>query len=75
MESYFVSQRDNIFNHVEVLIYVFDVCSREMEKDLRYYQSCLEGLLTHSPDAKVFCLIHKMDLLKDEQQSEVFAFC
>ena len=32
MENYFASQRDNIFRNVEVLIYVFDVESRELEK-------------------------------------------
>lgn len=30
MENYFASQRDNIFRNVEVLIYVFDVESREL---------------------------------------------
>ena len=45
MQQYFVSQRDNIFRNVEVLIYVFDVESRELEKDVHYYQSCLEALL------------------------------
>uniref|UniRef100_A0A8C8DCS2 Ras-related GTP-binding protein n=1 Tax=Oryzias sinensis TaxID=183150 RepID=A0A8C8DCS2_9TELE len=29
MENYFTSQRDNIFRNVEVLIYVFDVESRD----------------------------------------------
>lgn len=62
MENYFASQRDNIFRNVEVLIYVFDVESREMEKDMHYYQSCLEAIL------QVLCtfqslkiiLLHKM---------------
>jgi Ras-related GTP-binding protein A/B len=30
MENYFASQRDHIFRNVEVLIYVFDVESREV---------------------------------------------
>lgn len=71
MENYFASQRDNIFRNVEVLIYVFDVESREIEKDLRYYQSCLEAIIQNSPEAKVFCLIHKMDLLQDDQRDIV----
>ena len=50
MENYFASQRDNIFRNVEVLIYVFDVESRELEKDLHYYQSCLEAILQNSPE-------------------------
>lgn len=45
MQQYFASQRDNIFRNVEVLIYVFDVESRELERDVHYYQSCLEALL------------------------------
>ena len=71
MENYFASQRDNIFRNVEVLIYVFDVESRELEKDMHYYQSCLEAILQNSPDAQVFCLIHKMDLVQEDQRELV----
>ncbi|CAG0920843.1 unnamed protein product [Notodromas monacha] len=73
MENYFASQRDNIFKNVEVLIYVFDVESRELEKDMHYYQSCLEAILQNSPEAKVFCLIHKMDLIQEDQRDSLFA--
>lgn len=72
MESYFASQRDNIFRNVEVLIYVFDVESRELEKDMHYYQSCLEAILQNSPEAKVFCLVHKMDLVQEDQRELIF---
>ena len=71
MESYFTSQREHIFNNVEVLIYVFDVESRDLERDFAYYQSCMEGIINNSPDAKVFCLIHKMDLVQDDQKDNV----
>lgn len=71
MENYFASQRDNIFRNVEVLIYVFDVESHELEKDMHYYQSCLEAILQNSPEAKVFCLVHKMDLVQDDQRELV----
>lgn len=74
MENYFTSQRDNIFRNVEVLIYVFDVESRELEKDMHYYQSCLEAILQNSPDAKVFCLVHKMDLVQEDQRDLVRTF-
>ncbi|XP_059013209.1 ras-related GTP-binding protein B isoform X7 [Mustela lutreola] len=73
MENYFTSQRDNIFRNVEVLIYVFDVESRELEKDMHYYQSCLEAILQNSPDAKVFCLVHKMDLVQEDQRDLVIS--
>lgn len=72
MENYFASQRDNIFRNVEVLIYVFDVESRELEKDYHYYQSCLEAILQNSPEAKIFCLVHKMDLVGEDQRDVIF---
>ncbi|KAH9419486.1 ras-related GTP-binding protein A-like [Dermatophagoides pteronyssinus] len=76
MENYFASQRENIFRNVAVLIYVFDVESRELDKDIRYYQSCLEGIMEYSNDkknlTKVFCLIHKMDLISEEQRDCIF---
>lgn len=72
MENYFASQRDNIFRNVEVLIYVFDIESRELDMDLPYYQSCLEAILQYSPDAKVFCLIHKMDLVQEDKRETIF---
>ena len=73
MENYFASQRDNIFKNVAVLIYVFDVESRELEKDIHYYQSCLEAVWEHSREAKIFCLIHKMDLVQEDQRDMVFS--
>lgn len=64
MDSYLTTQRSTIFQHVGVMIYVFDVESREMGKDLEYYRDCLEGLRQHSPEAGVFLLVHKMDLVR-----------
>jgi len=64
MDSYLSSQRATIFQQVGVLIYVFDVESREMDKDLEYYRDCLEGLRQYSPDAAIFLLVHKMDLVR-----------
>ena len=72
MDQYFQSQKENIFRNVEVLIYVFDVESRELDKDMHYYQSCLEAILNYSPDAKIFCLIHKMDLVPEDQRDLIF---
>jgi Ras-related GTP-binding protein A/B len=72
MENYIASQRNHIFRDVEVMIYVFDVESREFDKDMHYYQSCLEAILQNSKDAKIFCLIHKMDLVQEEQRELIF---
>jgi Ras-related GTP-binding protein A/B len=71
MENYFASMRDHIFKNVEVLIYVFDIESRETEKDMHYYQSCLEAILANSKDAKIFCLVHKMDLIREQDRDAV----
>lgn len=74
MENYFNSQRSNIFKDVEVMVYVFDVESKDfvLKKDLNYYQTCLNAIHEYSPMAKVFCLIHKMDLLINHQRDMVF---
>ena len=72
MENYFSSQRDHIFRNVEVLIYIFDIESRETQKDINYYKQCLEALQQNSKEAKIFCLIHKMDLVPEDQRETVF---
>ena len=46
--------------------------SRELEKDIHYYQTCLESLLALSENAKVFCLVHKMDLIQEDQRDLMF---
>lgn len=71
MESYFATQRENIFRNVEVLIYVFDVESQDLKRDLVYYRNCLDAIYEHSPGAKVFCLVHKMDLIPQHKQAAV----
>ncbi|KAI8579907.1 hypothetical protein K450DRAFT_239673 [Umbelopsis ramanniana AG] len=73
MEHYFASQRGHIFKSVELLIYVFDVESRDSEKDIHYYQWCLEAILEKSPNAKIFCLLHKMDLVPLDQRDQLFS--
>lgn len=70
MESYFESQRDQIFRNVEVLIYVFDVQSNDKEKDLVTFQRCMAAIEENSKDARVFCLVHKMDLIADEDERQ-----
>ncbi|EEB05443.1 Gtr1/RagA G protein Gtr1 [Schizosaccharomyces japonicus yFS275] len=72
MENYLTAQRDHIFRNVQVLIYVFDVESREFDRDLHAFESCLEATVTNSPKARVFCLIHKMDLVQEDLRDVVF---
>lgn len=67
------SQRDQIFRNVELLIYVFDVESRESEKDLVYFQNMIQGIHENSKDATIYCLIHKMDLVEERQRERVLS--
>ena len=39
---------------------------------MHYYQNCLEAIRQSSPRAKIFCLIHKMDLVEEEQRDLIF---
>ncbi|KAH9852684.1 Gtr1/RagA G protein conserved region-domain-containing protein [Lenzites betulinus] len=64
MDSYLSIQQGTIFQHVGVMIYVFEVETRNMEKDLDYYKACLAALKRYSPNAAVFLLVHKMDLAR-----------
>lgn len=73
MDTYLESQRDHIFQNVEVLIHVFDVESNgPTPKDLKYFRNCLEAISQNSLGAKVFCLIHKMDLIPEAKREKVF---
>ncbi|KAI9830330.1 MAG: hypothetical protein M1819_005711 [Sarea resinae] len=72
MENYLASQRDHVFSNVGVLIYVFDIESREFDRDMVTYAAVVRALKEHSPNASVFCLIHKMDLVQAEYRVKLF---
>ncbi|XP_024424786.2 ras-related GTP-binding protein A-like [Desmodus rotundus] len=73
LESCVAGRRGGVFRDVAALVYVFDVGSRDLEQDVHYYQSCLEAILRSSPAASIFCLVHKMDLVQEDQRDPVFA--
>ena len=56
-----------------VLIYVFDIESREVERDLATYSAVIRALEEFSPQACVFCLVHKMDLVQNDFRGTMFA--
>ena len=68
MDNYLALQQSTIFQHVGVMIYVFEVESRNMAKDLQYYRECLAALQKYSPSAAVFLLVHKMDLARGSRE-------
>ena len=71
-ESYFERDRESIFSQVEVLIYVFDITSKDPEKDLDQFSNVLDAILKNSSDSRVFVLIHKMDMIQSEDLEFVF---
>jgi Ras-related GTP-binding protein A/B len=71
-ESYFDSQRDTIFRNVEVLIYVFDIDSGDIDNDIQLFDNVIEAMEENSPDASIFILIHKMDLVAEEDRERAF---
>ncbi|CAD1812396.1 Gtr1/RagA G protein conserved region family protein [Candida parapsilosis] len=72
MENYFTNQKDHIFKMVQVLIHVFDVESKSINKDIEIFVKSLTNLQKYSPDAKVFVLLHKMDLVQIDKRQELF---
>jgi Ras-related GTP-binding protein A/B len=72
MENYFTNQKDHIFKMVEVLIHVFDVESKEVAKDIEIFTKSLSQLREFSPNAKVFVLLHKIDLVQMDRREELF---
>ncbi|KAL3941793.1 MAG: hypothetical protein SGBAC_003909 [Bacillariaceae sp.] len=71
-ESYFERDRETIFRSVELLIYVFDIESDCPEKDFDHFSGVLEAIEENSPDARIFILVHKMDLVALEDREAIF---
>lgn len=72
MDSYLNTQRENVFSDAQVLIYVFDIESREVDRDLDIYAAVIAALKQYSPTAMVFCLVHKMDLVQTEHRERIY---
>jgi Ras-related GTP-binding protein A/B len=70
-ESYFERDRETIFRSVELLIYVFDIESESPEKDFDHFCGVLEAIEENSPDARIFVLVHKMDLVAEEEREAI----
>jgi Ras-related GTP-binding protein A/B len=72
MDSYLNTQRENVFSDAEVLIYVFDIESRDVERDLETYSLVVRALAEYSPAAHIFGLVHKMDLVQNEHRDRIY---
>ena len=72
MENYLSQQRQHVFSNVGVLIYVFDIESRDFDRDLLTYRSITTALSQFSPTSSIYILIHKMDLVVHMQREDVY---
>lgn len=72
MENYLSQQRVHVFSNVGVLIYVFDIESRDVDRDLATYISILSALVQFSPTARLYVLVHKMDLVVPSARESVY---
>ena len=72
MENYLNQQRQHVFSNVGVLIYVFDIESRDFDRDLLTYRSIITALGQFSPTASVYILVHKMDLVVPSQREDLY---
>jgi len=72
MENYLSQQRQHVFSNVGVLIYVFDIESRDFDRDLLTYRSIIAALSQFSDKASVYILIHKMDLVVPNQREDIY---
>ena len=44
---------------------MLDITRSEFDNDLKYYEECLKVLIEKSIKVKIFCLVHKMDLIEN----------
>lgn len=75
MENYFDSKREDIFQGVAVLIYVlqavdYDDTPIDVRND-KYFAQTIDSVKEFSPSARVFCLIHKTDMVCDDERDAV----
>jgi Ras-related GTP-binding protein A/B len=72
MDNFLLNQRGDVFAGVAMLIYVFDIASREFPQDLETFNTVLQALFERSSDAHLVVLFHKMDLVQEELRESLF---
>jgi len=72
MEQYFNTKKEIIFKNVEILIFLFDVTTKELDKDLSNYDNAIKSIIELSKDAKIFVFINKMDLIDESKRKSEF---
>uniref|UniRef100_A0A6B2LB61 GTP-binding protein n=1 Tax=Arcella intermedia TaxID=1963864 RepID=A0A6B2LB61_9EUKA len=70
--EYFTTQSEYIFSQVSVLVFVLDATSKTIHEDWKQFSQCVEFLSKYSYQAKLFALIHKMDLVPERDKNKIF---
>ena len=52
---------------------MFDIDSGDLDNDITLFDGVLEAIEQNSPDALIFVLIHKMDLIAEEDREKTFS--
>lgn len=61
-----------IFSDVQVLVWIVDISdSQHISTSKFYFDHAIQKLNEHSKNADVFCLFHKMDLIKEDLRKQV----
>ena len=75
MENYFESQKEHVFRNAMILIYVLSSSALEgsdSSKEFSNFKNTVESLNQLSPQAKIYVLIHKSDLIPPNERTSVY---
>jgi len=74
LEEAFIDLRESIFSHIKTLFYVVDASKiQDFEMSKNYFNRAIRNLSEYSPEAKMFVLCHKSDLIPDEERQKALA--
>ena len=71
LEEAFIELRENIFSHIKTLFFVVDAPKyHDFEVAKNYFNRAIKNLSEYSPNAKLFVLAHKSDLIPEADRSK-----
>ena len=71
LEEAFVDLRESIFSHIKTLFFVVDASKyHDFQMAKRYFDRAIKNLSEYSPEAKLYVLAHKSDLIPKEERSK-----
>ncbi|MHA1946327.1 MAG: ADP-ribosylation factor-like protein [Candidatus Hodarchaeales archaeon] len=73
LSSFIGDQAEFIFNGVSILIWVVDLSNFDQVSTGKFYfDHAVNRLLEYSPNAVVFCFLHKSDMIIDKMHDEIY---